>query len=168
MPKFLMLSGPPGAGKSTYLKKVAPAMPGAVLISPDSFIEDWVRETGADYEEVFRSRWAEAEKASASLFDRAIHEGRDIIWDQTNLTRKVRRSRLCQLPDGYDATAVGFLVPIKILRQRAEARRIATGKSIPRKTLKSMFFSYDPPGPEEGFNRVFHVRGKSQKVTRIL
>jgi predicted kinase len=84
----------------------------------------------------------------------AIEDGKSIIWDQTNLTKKQRREKLKHIPDTYKKTAVYFIVDLKTALQRNTQR---PGKVIPPEVLERMIKEYELPVLEEGFDEI--IRG---------
>ena len=75
----------------------------------------------------------------------------DVIWDQTNLTPKSRKSKLDMVPDHYERIAVVFPTPDEAEWQRRLDR---PGKSIPQHILMGMRDSMKLPTEEEGFHEI--------------
>jgi predicted kinase len=84
----------------------------------------------------------------------AIEDGKSIIWDQTNLTKKQRREKLKHIPDTYKKTAVYFVVSLETALKRNTQR---PGKVIPPEVLERMVKEYELPTNEEGFDTI--IRG---------
>ncbi len=96
------------------------------------------------------------EHALATAKD-AFAQGRDLVWDQTNLTRKVRAARLRLVPPGYTKIAVLFPTPNKrVLTARLKNR---PGKTIPPEVVAS---TLERPSKREGFYRV-QTRKRTKK-----
>lgn len=146
-----MLIGVPGSGKSTWIKKHADDS--AMVLSTDDKIEAAAKSQGKTYSEVFKDEIKAATSGMNNDLLRALRDGRDIIWDQTNITRKSRRDKLARLPSSYEKIAVFFPTPPD-LKQRLAGR---PGKEIPEPVVLSMINQLEPPSKEEGFNRIITV-----------
>jgi predicted kinase len=85
---------------------------------------------------------------------KAIEDGKSIIWDQTNLTKKQRREKLKHIPAHYKKTAVYFIVDLETALKRNTQR---PGKVIPPEILERMIKEYELPTNEEGFDII--IRG---------
>lgn len=148
MPKLYMLIGVPGSGKSTWIKNHGD--PAAMVLSTDDKIEAAAQAQGKTYSEVFKD---EIKTATGSMdYDllRALRDGRDIIWDQTNITRKSRKTKLSRIPAAYEKIAVFFPTP-QDLKQRLAGR---PGKEIPEPVVLSMINQLEPPSKDEGFDKI--------------
>lgn len=151
MPKLFMLVGVPGAGKSTWIKNQQ-LTDDAFVLSTDNYIEDKALAEGRVYYLAFEDHIYDA---TAQLYDDleyAMQHGKDIIWDQTNLTVKGRRDKLQKVMGSYEKIAVVFETPEDIgerLKKREE-----TGKVIPVSVFENMVASYQPPTRFEGFSKI--------------
>ena len=87
MPTLYVLVGVPGSGKSTWIAQQDWAKDCAV-VSTDDFVEDYAKEVGSTYSEVFDDYMPTAVKLMAEAVVRAREAGRDIIWavSYTHLT----------------------------------------------------------------------------------
>ena len=146
-----MLIGVPGSGKSTWIKNHADAS--AMVLSTDDKIEAAARAQGKTYSEVFKDEIKAANVGMQNDLIRALRDGRDIIWDQTNITRKSRRDKIKQIPHSYEKIAVFFPTPLD-LKQRLASR---PGKEIPEPVVLSMINQLEPPSKEEGFDKIISV-----------
>ena len=108
-----------------------------------------------NYSEAFRScDFKSFEQQMRANFQAAIAEGRDIVVDRTNMTKKSRRSFLASLPGSYRREARVFQIPEETLRDRLQARAEATGKFIPPHVITSMREGYEEPVLSEGFDLI--------------
>lgn len=148
-----MLCGIPTCGKSTYVKDLLsePYWERAVVLSTDNFIDKVAEEQGKTYDEVFKSTIGEATDFMWEQLKFAIHEGRDIIWDQTNLTKKTRKEKTSRVPNVYHKTAVYFEIGLKEALERNKHRE---GKFIPESILKRMYHSFEIPNNTENFDSI--------------
>ena len=156
MPRLYMLVGVPGSGKSTWIRS---RNHDAVIASTDDKIEAAAAAQGLTYDAVFESEFKAANAALREDVKQAVKDQRDIIWDQTNLTAKSRRSKLGQVPKHYERIALYFPTPDGEELARRLASRV--GKTIPVHVMASMIASLEPPVPSEGFDAIYHVPNNS-------
>lgn len=150
MPKCYQLVGVPGSGKSTWIKNQDWAQD-CVVVSTDDFVEDYAKEVGSTYNDVFDDYMPTAVKLMADRVVRAREAGRDIIWDQTSTTEGSRRKKFNMLPD-YEHVAVVFETPdIPELKRRLASR---PGKNIPSTVMLQMIRGFTMPTTAEGFVEV--------------
>ncbi len=151
MNKLYVLVGVPGSGKSTWVKNQEWAND-CVIVSTDEFVEDYAKEVGSTYNEVFDDYMPTAVKLMAEKVVRAREAGKDIIWDQTSTTVKTRARKFNMLPDYY-AIAVVFKTP----EAEELAKRLASrpGKNIPDHVMRSMTKYFEMPTEDEGFKEIW-------------
>lgn len=150
-PTVYLLVGVPGSGKSTWIRNQN-WVKDSVLISTDDYIEAVALRLGKTYNEVFDDYIKDATAWMLDTVERAKHEGRSIVWDQTNVSVKSRRKKLNMLPD-YHKIAVFFQTP----EQEELNARLANrpGKNIPGYVMKSMIENLEIPSMEEGFDEIW-------------
>lgn len=160
MPELIMLCGIPTSGKSTYVEKLKSMKywENAVVLSTDAYIEKESKRVGQTYNEVFDDVIPDATRELELEFNRAKDKGRDIIWDQTNLSVKSRRKKLSKLPSYYRRSAVYFEVSLEDALERNKYRE---GKFIPESILKRMWHQFEIPTRNEDFDYVEKVDGQS-------
>jgi predicted kinase len=153
MSKCYQLVGVPASGKSTWVKNQDWAVD-CVIVSTDDFVEDYAKEVGSTYSEVFADYMPTAVKLMADKVIRAREAGKDVIWDQTSTTVKTRARKFNMLPD-YEHIAVVFKVP----DADELARRLASrpGKNIPDHVMRSMINHFEMPSEEEGFKEIWYA-----------
>ena len=144
-----MLVGIPTAGKSTFSNQKK--YKDYVRVSSDDILQEVAKERQQSYNTVFKGNIRFAQIAMMKVLRKAIEDGKNIIWDQTNLTRKQRREKLKYIPDHYKKTAVYFVVDLKTALQRNTQR---PGKVIPPEILERMIKEYELPTLEEGFSEI--------------
>jgi len=153
MPKCYQLVGVPGSGKSTWVSNQEWARD-CVVVSTDDFVEEYAKEQGKTYSEVFTDYMPTAVKLMADKVVQAREAGKDIIWDQTSTTVKSRVRKFNMLPD-YEHIAVLFRTPEhKELIRRLWSR---PGKEIPEHVIASMIASWEEPTTEEGFTSIWYA-----------
>ena len=156
MPELIMLCGIPTSGKSTYVEKLKKMKywENAVVLSTDSYIEEYAKRVGQTYNEVFDDVIPDATRELELELNMAKDKGKDIIWDQTNLSVKTRRKKLLKLPSFYRRNAVYFEVSLEDALERNKHRE---GKFIPESILKRMWHQFEIPTRNEDFDYVEKV-----------
>ena len=153
MPKCYQLIGVPGSGKSTWVSNQDWAND-CVVVSTDEFVEDYAKECGQTYSEVFVDYMPTAVNLMADKVVRAREADKDIIWDQTSTTVKSRARKFNMLPN-YEHIAVVFKTPEhKELIRRLWSRPV---KEIPEHVIASMIASWEDPTEEEGFKEIWYA-----------
>jgi predicted kinase len=153
MPTMHMLIGVPGSGKSFWLAQNV--TPGAVVLSTDDLIDRWAQANNQTYTEIFKKVVGEATRVMGEQLRQAVLDKKDIFWDQTNSSTKVRASKLAQIPDTYEKVAVFFSTPPDAELVRRLASR--PGKTIPTNVVLSMKSQLEPPTEAEGFDQIVTV-----------
>jgi len=150
--QFIMLVGIPAAGKSTYIRNSN--LLDYVIISSDNIIEREATKLGKTYTEVFKDVIGDVQREKNRDFLDAINNGKNIIWDHTNLVASKRTGILSRLPFNYYKKAVFFNVDLTLAKDRAIARGKATGKHIPSRVLDDMHSRLEVPTESEGFDEI--------------
>jgi len=156
MPELIMLCGIPTSGKSTYVEKLKKLdyWKDAVVLSTDNYIEKYAKRVGQTYNEVFDDIIPEATRELELELNMAKEKGKNIIWDQTNLSVKTRKKKLSKLPSFYHRDAVYFVISLEEALERNEHRE---GKFIPESILKRMWHQFEIPTLNEDFDYVEKV-----------
>lgn len=153
MKKLYVLVGVPGSGKSTWVKNQKWADQ-CVVVSTDEFVEDYAKECGQTYSEVFDDYMPTAVKLMADKVVRAREAGKDIIWDQTSTSVATRAKKLRMLPDYYKIAVVFRKPDDEELKRRLASR---PGKNVPWAVIDQMWGSWEDPTEEEGFNEIWYT-----------
>ena len=153
MAKCYQLIGVPGSGKSTWVAHQEWADKCA-YISTDKWVDDYARDMGKTYNEVFKEYMPEAIDMMINDVVKARGMDKDIIWDQTSTTVKSRKKKFNMLP-GYEHIAVVFRTP----ESEELAKRLASrpGKNIPDYVVRTMIDGFEMPTLAEGFIEIIHV-----------
>lgn len=151
-----MLAGIPTSGKSTFAKTLLSQSywENAVVLSTDNYIEEQAKRLGLSYNEVFQDCIDEATRQLEIAFIEAKDKGKDIIWDQTNLSVKSRKKKLSKLPSYYRRGVVYFPITLEEALKRNKLRE---GKFIPESILKRMWHQFEIPTMNEEFDHVEKV-----------
>jgi predicted kinase len=154
--EMIMLVGIPCSGKSTYVEKLKKLdyWKDAVILSTDNYIEQYAKSIGKTYNEVFDDVISDASQELEMELNWSKSKGRNLIWDQTNLSVKARRKKLSKLPSIYKRSAVYFEISLEEALERNKHRE---GKFIPESILKRMYHQFEKPTISEGFYYVEHV-----------
>ena len=95
----------------------------------------------------------------------AIKEGKDVLWDQTNLTSKKRTKVLKKFDNTYRKVCHCVLPPMNEEQEQELQRRLKSrqGKHIPANVISRARNSFQIPSTNEGFNRVqfYDIYGNS-------
>lgn len=153
-----ILVGLPGSGKSTLRSRLreqyeVPGNKGSLIeISSDDYIESYAESCGKTYNEVFKEAVGPAQKHMEYLLATAIATERNIVWDQTNLTKNKRKQILNKIPHEYKKVClyVGTDLAECLLRNSQRER------SIPEHVIVSMHKGMEIPADDEGFDVVTH------------
>lgn len=156
MNKLFVLVGIPASGKSTWVKNQRWAK-NCVVVSTDEFVEDYARECGQTYSEVFEDYMPTAVRLMTEKVIRAREAGKDIIWDQTSCTVETRAKKIRMLPDYYKIAVVFKIPDMEELMIRLSSR---PGKNIPWEVVSDMSnkLKSQPPTEEEGFDEIWHAQ----------
>ena len=153
-PIVYMLSGPPCVGKSTWWRNQKGWC--AQVISTDYWVECHAAQIGKTYNEVFHDYIKYAKRDMNTHLQRSMRDGDNIIWDQTNLTPKIRREKMARFAGtAYERVGVFFTgATLDLLL----SRNTREGKIIPTNVLESMLNVYQIPEVcEPWFDRIEFV-----------
>lgn len=155
-PRFIMMVGAPGSGKSTWINKfVSDNIHEWVIISTDIIIEAYAEKKGLIYSEAYKEISAKDVRIKFNIqLRQSLNKGLNIVLDQTNMTIKSRRKKLSQIPKEYEITATVFELDRSELRKRAIKRKNETKKEVSEKVIDDMIERYERPTKNEGFNSV--------------
>lgn len=154
-PEIYVLIGVPGSGKSTWTKHFLASSPkDFVVVSSDAVLDQIAAEKGLNYSDVHKDFIGLATGKAKQSFREAMNNRDNIIFDQTNVSKKKRRSILQQLPKDYVKIAVVFQTEDKEVERRLKARAEQTGKHIPDFVMKDMYSRWEAPTRDEGFDRI--------------
>ena len=158
MADLFLMSGVPGAGKSTFLKNRV-KKDTSVVISRD-VIRFSIVKPEEDYfsheDEVLAIFWKQINEALAA--------GKNVFVDQTSLTPKSRKW-LLQHVKGYNhANLIWIDEDIQTCLERNETRR-GTRAYVPEDTIRRMYDQFVEPSLDEGFTCIFRYNSKENQLT---
>lgn len=149
--------GLPATGKSTLIKGMY--KPDTWIYSTDDYIESMAKMRGLTYNDVFEETIKEATQMCNGGLDRAIADGLDVIFDQTNLGVKKRKKIINRMKRaGYQVRCECIMPPepAHISDQKDWKYRLENrpGKNIPNHIMANMIESYAIPTIDEGFDMI--------------
>ena len=153
--KLYVLVGVPGSGKSSWHCDQE-WLQEAAYISTDRYVEEYAKNMGKTYSEVFKEVMPECVGYMTGDVVHAREASRDIVWDQTSTTVASRRKKFNMLPEYY-AIAVVFRTPPRDELDRRLQSRYDSGKIIPQAVVDSMIENWQEPTLVEGFQEIWYV-----------
>jgi len=166
--KLFVLVGPPGAGKSTWIRN-SPELAGSTIISRDDLVDEIAEENGLTYNDMWsnNSKIQELNKHITYLLQQNVSAAskseKNVIIDMTNMNIKSRKQFLDKFSKKkFTRVAVDFMIDksnieklLRINQERdAQLKTIGKSKRISREVVSSMLNRYEKPTEEEGFDRV--------------
>lgn len=141
MGKFFMMVGVSGSGKTYYAHSICHN--GVVLSSDDIRKELYGDENEQGNPAVVFSIMMVRTK-------KYLAEGKDVIYDATNLVRKRRVATLQQLPKNIMKIAIVVCTPILDCYKRNDERE----RHVPREVIEKQLKSFEMPVCAEGFEHI--------------
>lgn len=163
-----IMVGMPYSGKSTLVEKFRLMDPNAFVYSTDRYIEDKVQELGSTYNDIFADTVKEATNFCDDCLDDTLnYTSNNIIWDQTNLSRKKREkiiSKILSSSDEWTFNACFITIDDLDVWNRRITKRVH--KKIPQEVLFKMERSFQMPTLNEGFDKisVYNINGELKRV----
>jgi predicted kinase len=148
-----VMVGVPAMGKSTYINKNAGD---AFVYSTDDHITKMAEEQNTTYDAIWLDSIKEATGFMNEAVAKVIAEGGDVVWDQTNVSVKKRRSVMSRFSKKYFKTCVCFVPPFEEAKWNEWDKRLDNreGKMIKPFVRYNMLANYETPTLEEGFDRI--------------
>ena len=140
MSRLYMLIGIPGSGKSTWAKEKAETDSNIAICSSDAMRKE--RGLAEDDKTIF-----------VDLHNKILQllkDGKDVIYDATNINRKRRMNFLQTLPENIKKIAVLFIVDPRLCKERQMIRE----RIVPEKVIDKMLLGFQLPGKYEGFDDI--------------
>lgn len=142
-PKFIMLVGIPGSGKSTHAKSLS-RNKNAIHLSSDNiraelYGDESIQGNPSEVFEIMHKRTLEA-----------LANGDNVIYDATNVTRRDRASIMSKIPKYVQTECHIVWAPIETCIERDSKRERSVGKDVIDKMLKR----FQAPYYDEGFDSV--------------
>ena len=147
-PKLIVLVGIPGSGKTTYAKNYIKQNTNTIHLSSDSIRAELYGEESiqGDPAEVFSLMQKRAVEA--------LHNGQNVLYDATNITRKDRSAIIGLCPKFAEIECYIIWAPIETCIERDAARDRTVGKEVIDRMLKR----FQAPYYDEGIDKIEIVR----------
>lgn len=144
LPELLFLVGIPGSGKTTYAK----SLKGNYVIHSSDDIR----------EELFGENVSHSNEESAKVFQEMnkrvkqdLRDGKNVIYDATNLSKKKRKVFLSELRNiQCHKTCVLVAAPYFV----CVSNNVLRNRVVPEHTLKRMYMNFQPPHKSEGWDDI--------------
>ena len=157
--KAIVLVGLPANGKSYIRNRLVANMEDFHVYSTDDVIEEFCAADGMTYSQGFNKHMTNASRESEKRLTKAIAEGKNLVWDQTNLGKKKRNRILKRLSKKYEVECYCVLPASNEAQETEIANRLLNrpGKIIPDDIYTRMRRDYEVVSLEEGFKKVNYV-----------
>ncbi len=145
-PKFIMLIGLPGCGKSTLANQLKTDQ--TVLLSSDSIREELY---GSEDDQTDPSR------VFGKMFSRtvaALDAGLDVIYDATNTTRKLRVNTLQRLQKAVTAKYITEAIVVYTGLDEVKFRNSTRARVVPEYVIDNMLKNFELPTFNEGWDEI--------------
>lgn len=146
--RFLMLVGIAGSGKSTMAKELMSERDDVVYLSSDELREELLSDVND------QTKNSDVFVEMAKRTKQALRDGKHVIYDATNISRKKRRGLLQQLPKNVHKVACYIDTEYKdIVKQNNDRERV-----VPQEAIERMYKSMQIPIYSEGWDNImiFH------------
>lgn len=129
-PILVMLCGLPGSGKSTFAKKYISMHPGTIHLSSDAIRKElWGDEAvQGDNSQVFTLMQSRAVEA--------LNDGKSVVYDATNITRKDRAGIIASCPKFAQIDVYIIWAPIAMCIERDANRERTVGREVIDRMVK--------------------------------
>ena len=151
-PKFIVLVGVPGSGKSTVTSKLIQKYPNTEVVCPD----EYRKKLGGSY-----NNFKDEKKIWSNLcptdIRNSLDAGSNVIFDATNVGVKRRKSVL-QWVNGLDVEKVAIVVQVDIDVAKRQNKLRDPDKIVPDHVIDNMFKSFVYPTKDEGFDKIINAK----------
>lgn len=156
--RFVMMMGLAGSGKSTFSKQIMEGRENVVYLSSDELREELTGDE--NNQDANADVFAEMLKRTKE----ALKEGKDVIYDATNLNRKRRRGLLSQLPR-HVHKAIAYMATTyeNTVSQNSQRER-----QVPIEVIQRMYKNLQIPICSEGWNTIEIVYDRDTLDAELL
>lgn len=143
----MVLIGIPASGKSTFAQEIMEDRDDIVYLSSDSIRDELFGD------ETTQSKNNEVFSHMLKMTKQALEDGKHVIYDATNISRKRRKGLLQQLPKELRKVAVYLDTDLKEVKERNMKRN----RVVPESVINRMYKNLQTPIYSEGWdNIVYH------------
>ena len=152
MKKIYFLCGIQGSGKTTYAKNHSDIL-NAEIVSTDTIRINY---SPIEEKDVFPTAYR--------LITKHILEGKNVIFDATNINRKVRKENIDNILSVLDQSQIElicicFKIDKEICKKRVEKRNTLKGEIfLPLEVIDNFVERFEEPTLDEGFNEIVFVK----------
>jgi predicted kinase len=164
-PVCVMLMGIPGSGKTRLALNIQKkwSEKNYHILSTDDIFTELGKSHGWSYNDAFnRIPFQTVEDIFYDRYIEYVADRKNIIIDQTNVTRYARQKKLNYLTSDYIRVGIYVDTPLQEIRRRLELRFEETGKDIPEENIKNMISKFQVPTLAEFDNLFF-----TSKLTKL-
>lgn len=161
--------GIPSSGKTTWAHQ---NLPGCVIVSNDDIREELFGDPADPYhlERVL--------KVAHNRVIRALKAGRDVVYDTTNISPRIRSLLLRRVrAERLDVRVTAIVM--EVAPEEAIAMQAGRARQVPHRTIRHFHRVFVVPRREEGFAEIRHIRpltgfspvrvqGTDRRVPRVL
>lgn len=143
-PRIIIPVGIPCSGKSYWVKNFLKENSDFEYICRDELIMELhpANSYNESYALANKDEQKSVEKEFYKRIKESIKKGKNIIVDQTNISRKRRNSILAHIPEAYSKESVVFLTDLPTIEKRNLERE---GKFIKKESFDMMAKAFSPP-----------------------
>ena len=151
--KFIILTGPPCCGKSTWTTKFTKKNPDTIVVSRDDIFMEFASKL--DESITYNDAWKKVSQKSVDkeykkmLLESGVYGENHVIVDATNMATKRRKGIMSNVSDEFDRECIVFTWDEKVFKERNAKRFEKEGKGISIGIWKSMVSNYQRPSKEE-------------------
>lgn len=156
--KFIILTGPPCCGKSTWTSEFIKKHPNTIVVSRDIILMEYASKI--DESMTYNEAWNKVSQKNVDkeykklLISSGIYGENNIIIDATNMASKRRKGIMSNVSSEFYRECIIFPWDEKEFKKRNIKRLEETGKGISIGIWKNMVSSYQTPSKEEGFDKI--------------
>lgn len=166
MSKLFLMMGQPGAGKSTYIKKlIGGELMGRkkVCISRDTIRFSMVAE-----DEPYFSKEKEVFDEFIKQINEALEKGYTVFADATHLNKASRTKVLRKITAKRQETNVIWIRTDLETSLKQNEQRKGTRTYVPQDAIERMYHNIEEPTSEEGINKIFCIENNHIQEVIVL
>lgn len=158
MADLYLMCGIPGAGKSTFLKKIKNNNKNAEIVSRDE-----IRFSIVKPDEHYFSHEDEVLIEFWKQINEGLAKGKDVFVDQTSLTPKSRKYLLEHVTGYTHANIIWINEDLNTCLERNELRK-GTRAYVPKNVIYNMANQFIEPSLSESFDYIFQFNSKDARI----